>query len=47
MISFICEIFKKNETNKNIYKTETDSHTQKTNLWLPKGKDRGRDQLKV
>ena len=25
-------------TNELIYKTETDSQTQKTNLWLPKGK---------
>ena len=35
----------KNDTNfcKLIYKTETDS--QKTNLWLPKGKGRGRDKL--
>ena len=28
----------KNNTNESIYKTETDSQTQKTNLWLPKGK---------
>ena len=28
----------KNDTNELIYKTETDSETQKTNLWLPKGK---------
>ena len=28
----------KNNTNEFIYKTETDSQTQKTNLWLPKGK---------
>ena len=27
------------------YKTETDSQTQKINLWLPKGKDQGRDKL--
>ena len=27
-----------NDTNELIYKTETDSQTQKTNLWLPKGK---------
>ena len=32
MISFICE---------STYKTETDSQTQKTNLWLPKGKVKG------
>ena len=32
---------KKKDTNKLISKTERESHTQKTNLWLPKGK-RGR-----
>ena len=31
----------KNNTNESIYKTEADSQTQKTNLWLPKGKDDG------
>ena len=36
------------KTNELIYKTETDSQTQKTNLWLPKGKGRrGRDELGV
>ena len=28
-------------TNELIYKTETDSQTSKTNLWLPKGKCQG------
>ena len=28
----------KYDTNEFTYKTETDSQTQKTNLWLPKGK---------
>ena len=28
----------KNDTNELIYKTEIDSLTQKTKLWLPKGK---------
>ena len=37
----------KNYTNESIYKTDTDSQTQKTNLWLPKGKYVGRDQLGV
>ena len=32
---------KKNDTNELIYKTETDSQTQKTNLQLPKRKARG------
>ena len=36
----------KNNTNESIYKTETDSQTQKTNLWLPKGKG-GRGNLGV
>ena len=29
----------KNDTNELIYKTEMDSQTQKTNLWLPKEKE--------
>ena len=38
----------KNDTNDLIYKTETDSQTSKTNLWLPKGKrGGGRDKLGV
>ena len=32
-----CGIFK-NDINDLIYKTETDSQIQKTNLWVPKGK---------
>ena len=36
----------KYDTNKLIYKTKTDSQTQKTNLWLPKGKGGG-DKLGV
>ena len=28
---------KKNDTNQLTYKTETDSQTEKTNVWLPKG----------
>ena len=36
----------KNDTNELIYKTETDSQIQKTNLQLPKGKEmEGRDKL--
>ena len=34
----------KTKPNEFIYKTEIDPHTQKTNLWLPKGKG-GRDKL--
>ena len=29
---------KRNDTNELIYKTETDSQPQRTNLWLPGGK---------
>ena len=36
---------KKKDTDKFIYKTERDSQTQKTNLWLPKGKGEGSDKL--
>ena len=28
----------KNNTDESVYKTETESQTQKTNSWLPKGK---------
>ena len=31
----------KHNTNELIYKTETDSQTQKTKLWSPKGKGGG------
>ena len=37
MISLICGIFL-SDTNELIYKTNTYSQTQKTNLWLPKWK---------
>ena len=33
----------KGDTNELISKTETDSHTQETNLWVPK---QGRDKIK-
>ena len=36
-IVYMCNL-KNNDTNELIYKRETDSQTQKTNLWLPKGK---------
>ena len=36
-IVYMCNV-KNNDTNELIYKRETDSQTQKTNLWLPKGK---------
>ena len=39
MISLICGIYEL------IYKTETDSQTWKTNLWLPNRKGGGRDKL--
>ena len=32
----------KNDTNELTYKTETDSHISKSNLWLPKGKCGGK-----
>ena len=37
---------KKNDTNESTYKLETDSQTQKTNLWLSKGRGVG-DKLVV
>ena len=33
----------KNDTNKLIYETETDSQISKSNIWLPKGKCGGRE----
>ena len=38
---------KKNDINEFIYKTEIDSQMQKTNLWLPKGKEREQDKFGV
>ena len=46
MISLICGILK-NGTNEFFYKTETESQMQKTNLWLPKGKEREQDKFGV
>ena len=40
-------IYLKNDTNELIYKTETDSQTEKIILWFPKGKGGGRDKLGV
>ena len=37
----------KQDTNELIYETEIDSRTQKTGLWLPKGKGDGGDKLGV
>ena len=37
----------KYEKNELIYRTVTDSQTQKTNLWLPKGKGEGKNKLGV
>ena len=40
--------WKKSDTNELLPKTEVDPQTQKTNLWLPKGKDGKRmDKLGV
>ena len=37
MMLLICGVLK-NDTNELMYKTETDSQTLKTKVWLPKGK---------
>ena len=37
-ITYMQNLKQKNDTNELTYKAETDSQTQKTNLWLPKGK---------
>ena len=41
-ILLIYGVQKTNDTNKLICKNETDTHTQKTNLWLPMGKGKDR-----
>ena len=38
---------KKNDTNELIYKIETDSRTQRRNLWLPGGKGEGEGLMGV
>ena len=43
MISLIYRIFLKYDTNKPIYKTETDSQTQRTYLWLPRQRGLGEE----
>ena len=40
MISIICGLLK-NDTNELIYKTETDSQTQRTDLWFPRRREWG------
>ena len=47
MISLIGGIQKKKKKSDRIYKTEIDSPTQKTNLWLPKGTVAGQDGDKL
>ena len=50
MMLLICGIKKqtnKKDTNEPIYKTEINAQTQKTNLWLPKGKVGERNTLGV
>ena len=37
----------KNSTDELTYKTENDSETQETNLWLPKGKVERKDKLEL
>ena len=37
-IAYMWNLILKNDTNELIQKTEIDPQTQKTNLWLPKGK---------
>ena len=43
LVSFICGIL--NNTKESIYKAETDTQTQKTNLWLPGERGERRDKL--
>ena len=43
-MSLICEIFKKNDTNELIYKTETDLTDIENKVMVTKEKWRGRDK---
>ena len=48
LFNFVCIPNELIYKQKLIYKTETDSQTSKTNLWLPKGKVGGRrDKLEI
>ena len=40
MIPFICGNLK-NDTNESIHKTETESQTERTDLWMPRGRQWG------
>ena len=42
-IQYHLKVESKYNSNESIYKTGTDSQTQKTNLWLPKKKGRGKE----
>ena len=44
---YLLDVKSKKDTNELICRTETDSQTSKTNLWLPKGTGGGRDELRV
>ena len=46
MILFLCGIIK-NDKNELVYPTEIDPQTQTPNLWLPKGKEMGKNKLGV
>ena len=43
-ITYMWNLKKKKDKNELIYKTETDSQTLKTNLWLPKEKQGQKDK---
>ena len=47
MISLIYKIFLKYYTNEPIYKTETDSQTQRTYLWLPRQRGLGEEWSEI
>ena len=46
-ITYMWNLKKKKDSNELIFRTETDSQTLKTNLWLPKGTNRERDGMGV
>ena len=46
IISLMCNLILKNNTNELISQTETDSQILKITLWLPKGKHQGEKEIR-
>ena len=46
IITHMCNLILKNNTNELISQTETDSQILKITLWLPKGKHQGEKEIR-